>query len=83
MQTVNIHEAKTNLSRLIAMAVNGEPFVIAKAGKPLVTVSAIEHAGDLKPKRRWGFMEGQIKVSDDFNALHEDEIAAMFEGDAD
>jgi prevent-host-death family protein len=36
MQTVNIHEAKTNLSRLIDKAVKGEPFIIAKAGKPLV-----------------------------------------------
>ena len=42
MQTINIHEAKTNLSRLIEKAVKGEPFIIAKAGKPLVKVSRLD-----------------------------------------
>ena len=48
MITVNIHEAKTNLSKLIQMAVDGHPFVIAKAGKPLVTVRAIESAVEVR-----------------------------------
>jgi prevent-host-death family protein len=58
MRIVNIHEAKTHRSRLVERAANGEPFVIAKAGKPLVKVTALEVpvAGQV---RRLGFMEGQ------------------------
>jgi len=44
MRTVNIHEAKTHLSRLVDRAAKGEPFIIAKAGKPLVKVGAARHA---------------------------------------
>jgi prevent-host-death family protein len=55
MKTVNIHEAKTHLSRLIDAAVKGEPFVIAKAGKPLVKVTAIDTSEDATSKR-FGFM---------------------------
>ena len=61
MQTVNIHEAKTHLSRLIEQAARGEPFVIAKAGKPLVKVMAL-HAPEAGQQRRLGFMAGQIAV---------------------
>jgi prevent-host-death family protein len=77
MKTVNIHEAKTQLSRLIDAAVKGEPFVIAKAGKPLVRVEALkdsEHA----ISKRLGFLEGQFKVPDDFDELGQPEIEAMF-----
>lgn len=55
MKTVNVHEAKTHLSRLIAQAVAGEPFVIARAGKPMVKVEAIASL-EAKPKRRLGGM---------------------------
>ena len=55
MQTVNIHEAKTHLSRLVEQATRGEPFVIAKAGKPLVKVMAL-HAPDAGQQQRLGFM---------------------------
>jgi len=78
MPTVNIHEAKTHLSRLIEAAVQGESFIIAKAGKPLVQVTAIEPAE--MPKSRIGFMAGHINVPDDFNDLGRDEIAGMFLG---
>lgn len=78
MQQVNIHEAKTNLSRLIEMAVNGEPFIIAKAGKPMVTVTAYQTPA--KPVQRIGFMKGQIEVPDDFDTMGEAEIQSMFEG---
>jgi len=61
MQTVNIHEAKTNLSRLIALAGQGQPFVIAKAGKPLVKVTAIQ-APATEPHQRLGFMRGALQV---------------------
>jgi prevent-host-death family protein len=79
MITVNIHEARTHLSRLIEQAVRGEPFVIAKAGKPLVKVMAIETpvAGQV---RRLGFMEGQILVPDDFDRMGSAEIDELFSG---
>ena len=78
MKTVNIHEAKTHLSRLIADAVaRGEDFVIARAGRPLVRVSAIE-----PPERpaRIGFMAESLTVPDDFDTLDAADIADMFDG---
>lgn len=68
MQTVDIHEAKTNLSRLVELAARGESFIIAKAGKPMVKVMALNapEAGQLK---RVGFMSGQISVPDDFDHM--------------
>jgi len=80
MLTVNIHDAKTRLSKLIEMAVNGEPFVIAKAGKPMVKVTAID-APEPVAKRRVGFLKGQIKVPDDFDTMGQEEIERMFYGD--
>ena len=80
MRTVNIHEAKTHLSRLIQQAVNGEPFVIAKAGKPMVKVEAIDTPAP-RPKRRMGFMEGQFNVPGDFDEMGREEIEKMFYGD--
>lgn len=75
MTTVNIHEAKTQLSRLVERAAKGEPFVIAKAGKPLVKVSAVD--APAQPKRL-GFLKGEIDVPDDFDRMGEREIAALF-----
>ena len=75
MVTVNIHEAKTQLSRLVDRAARGEPFVIAKAGKPLVKVSALD--APEKPQRL-GFLAGEIAVPDDFDRMGESAIAAMF-----
>ena len=77
MRTYNIHEAKTHLSRLIDLAVKGEPFIIAKSGKPLVKVLAIDALAAKEPTRL-GFMAGQIKVPDDFDRMGEDEINRMF-----
>jgi prevent-host-death family protein len=77
VNTVNMHEAKTHLSKLVAKAAKGEPFVIARAGKPLVLVTAIEEPAP-KAKRRLGFMEGQITVPDDFDEMFRDEIEEMF-----
>jgi antitoxin (DNA-binding transcriptional repressor) of toxin-antitoxin stability system len=80
MHIYNIHDAKTNLSRLIEDIVNGgEPFVIAKAGKPLVKVVLLEP--EVKaPPRRVGFLKGQIKVPPDFDTMGGDAITDMFEG---
>jgi prevent-host-death family protein len=80
MLTVNIHEAKTHLSRLVQRAAEGEPFVIAKAGKPLVKVTALDTpaAGQV---RRLGFMAGEITVPDDFDRMGSAEIEELFRGD--
>lgn len=78
MQQVNIHEAKTNLSRLIEKAVKGESFVIAKSGKPMVTVSAYTPPPD--PAKRIGFLKGRLEVPEDFDSMGSEEIQAMFEG---
>lgn len=79
MRTVNIHEAKTQLSRLVDQAAKGEPFIIAKAGKPMVKVVPIE--APAKKGSRLGFMKGQIKVPDDFATMFQDEIIREFEGE--
>ncbi|WP_394756746.1 type II toxin-antitoxin system Phd/YefM family antitoxin [Rhodoferax sp.] len=79
MQTVNIHEAKTQLSRLIALASQGEPFVIAKAGKPLVKVTAIK-TEEARRACRLGFARGMMKVPDDFDRMGGDELAFLFAG---
>jgi prevent-host-death family protein len=75
MVMVNIHEAKTQLSRLVDRAAKGEPFVIAKAGKPLVKVSALDAPAT---PQRLGFLAGEITVPDDFDRMFEREIAALF-----
>jgi prevent-host-death family protein len=76
MRSVNIHEAKTQLSRLVEKAARGEPFIIAKAGKPLVKVIALD-APEAGQSRRVGFMEGQIDVPDDFDRMGSAEIERL------
>jgi prevent-host-death family protein len=79
MLTVNIHDAKTHLSRLVDQAARGETFIIAKAGKPMVKVVPLE-AADMETVRRLGFMAGEINVPDDFDRLGADAIAELFDG---
>ncbi|HLH06497.1 MAG TPA: type II toxin-antitoxin system prevent-host-death family antitoxin [Terriglobales bacterium] len=79
MKNVNIHEAKTHLSRLVDEAAEGRPFVIAKAGKPLVKVTALDTPVG-KQVRRLGFVAGQFKVPDDFDTLGSEVIEKMFGG---
>lgn len=76
MHQVNIHEAKTHLSKLIEEAVRGEPFIIAKAGKPLVKVIPI--ASSIKDEQRLGFMQGQFTIPNDFDQMGSEEIAKLF-----
>lgn len=78
-RTVNIHEAKTQLSRLIDQAAKGEPFIIAKAGKPMVKVTAID-APEPAKVMRMGFLAGEITVPDDIKTMFKDEIEEMFYG---
>jgi prevent-host-death family protein len=80
MRTVNIHEAKTHLSRLVEQAAQGEPFIIAKAGKPIVKVTAIDAPAETAV-RRTGFLSGHIAVPDDFDQMGSEEIAQIFEGE--
>jgi prevent-host-death family protein len=75
MVTVNIHEAKTQLSKLVDQAVKGESFVIAKAGKPLVKVAALDAPA---APQRLGFLAGEIAVPKDFDRMGKAEIAALF-----
>lgn len=74
METVNIHEAKTHLSKLIA---KGEPFIIAKSGKPIYKAVPIEEPK--REPRKLGFLAHEhIVIPDDFDRWAEDEIAEMF-----
>ncbi len=81
MQIINIHEAKTHLSRLVEQAARGASFVIAKAGKPMVKVTPID-APAPHQIRRLGFMTGEIAVPDDFDRMGGDEIEQLFTGEA-
>lgn len=76
-RTVNIHEAKTHLSRLVEAAAKGEPFIIARAGRPLVKVIALD-APAHDERKRLGFLEGDITIPDDFDDLGREQIAELF-----
>lgn len=76
MKTVNMHEAKTHLSKLVEGAIQGEPFIIARAGKPLVKVVMIE----AETPRRTGFLKGQVDVPADFDTMFSEEIQGLFAG---
>jgi prevent-host-death family protein len=75
MITVNISAAKRQLSKLVDQAAKGEPFIIAKAGRPLVKVVALDSP---KAPRRLGFMAGQIDVPADFDRMGQAEIEKLF-----
>ena len=79
MKTVNIHEAKTHLSRLVEEAANGEGFVIAKAGKPMVKVVPLEEAPERK--RRIGMLDGQFFIPEDMDQDLDKEIEDLFYGE--
>lgn len=77
MRTVNIHAAKTHLSRLVDDAAAGEEIIIAKAGKPVARLVPLAAP---KPRRRLGLLAGKMWVSDDFDAPLPDDILDAFEG---
>lgn len=79
MQTMNIHEAKTHLSRLIEQVAQGESFVIAKAGKPIAKIVPLD-APNLENQCRVGFLAGQIAVPDDFDQMGQAQIENLFYG---
>lgn len=78
MQVVNIHEAKTNLSKLIELTQAGQDVVIAKAGKPVAKL--VEYKAKLKP-RKPGFWKGKVWMADDFNEEDEEINKLFYEGD--
>ncbi len=80
MQTINIHEAKTHLSRFVDQAAAGEEILIARAGKPIARLVALT-VTDLKP-RTLGMGKGRFTLPDDFPSLHDETIQRMFEGEA-
>jgi prevent-host-death family protein len=81
MRTVNIHDAKTHLSRLIDETLaHGEGFIIAKAGRPVVRVVPVT-APEAQQRRRLGFMIGQIDVPDDFDTMDQQSIVDLFDGE--
>jgi prevent-host-death family protein len=80
MRTVNIHEAKTHLSRLVEQAAKGGPLVIAKAGKPMVKVISVDQP-EARQMRRVGFMAGQFSVPNDFDGIESEQIERLFGGE--
>ncbi|GAA1719202.1 type II toxin-antitoxin system prevent-host-death family antitoxin [Isoptericola hypogeus] len=81
MKTVNVHEAKTHLSKLLAEVEAGGEFTIARAGKPVARVVSVDEKS--KPRRQLGALRGQFTMPDDFDHWAQDEIIAMFEGSDD
>ncbi len=80
MRTYNMHEAKTHLSKLVAQAADGEPFIIARSGKPVVKVMALD-APAADAVQRLGFMAGEIKTPEDFNRMGTSEVENLFADD--
>ena len=77
MKTVNVHQAKSQLSRLLRAVATGEEIIIANRGVPVARLSP---AATEKPKRKLGDMAGQIWIADDFDAPLTGELLALFEG---
>jgi len=78
MQTINIHKVKTHLSSLVDQVFeNGEAFIIAKSGKPMVKVVPID-APEPEERRRLGFMAGKATIPDDFDSMGQLEIEGEF-----
>jgi prevent-host-death family protein len=76
MQTINIHEAKTHLSRLLEQVAEGEEIIIAKAGKPIARLVPLAAP---QKKRQLGLLKGKLNVPDDFDAPLTDDELTLFE----
>jgi len=79
MITVNIHQAKTQLSKLVDQAAAGESFIIAKAGRPMVKVVPLGGV-EKSTAGRLGFMAGEMEIPEDFDQMGAQEIEDMFAG---
>lgn len=78
MRSVNIHEAKTHLSRLLEYVSRGEEVTIAKAGKPVARLVPIRAP---RPRRTFGVLKGKISIASDFDGPLPEDILRAFEGD--
>lgn len=76
MITVNMHEAKTHLSRLVDRVADGETIIIARSGRPVAQLTQLPKT--TPGNQRLGFLRGAFRVPDDFDQLGKDEIAAAF-----
>ena len=76
METINIHQTKTQLSRLIERVSAGEEIIIARAGKPVARLAPLVR----RPPRRLGRMKGRIWIAQDFDAPLPDDLLDLFEG---
>jgi prevent-host-death family protein len=79
MQTVNIHAAKTHLSKLLEAVAGGEEIIIARAGRPVARLMPLA-SPSAPTERRLGLLEGQLNVPDDFDAPLPEEVLRAFEG---
>ncbi len=77
MEIINIHEAKTHLSRIVETVFRGSEVILAKAGKPMVKIVPLQAQ---KREIKFGVLKGKIRVADDFDALLPDDVLALFEG---
>jgi prevent-host-death family protein len=77
MRTINMHAAKTQLSRLVEAAAAGEEIIIARSGKPMARLGPL--AGP-RQKRRLGILAGKLRVPEDFDAPLPEEVIEAFEG---
>jgi prevent-host-death family protein len=82
-KTVNIHEAKTRLSSLIADVEAGEEVIIARAGKPVAKLVPMPKRTKARPDRRPGFLKGKIRIGPDFDEPLPEDILAAFRGERD
>ena len=84
MKTMNVYEAKTNFSRLLAQVEAGETILIARAGKPVATLTSAPFSiSSEEAAARIGFMKSPTSVPDDFDTMGSDVIQALFEGAGD
>jgi prevent-host-death family protein len=79
VRTVNIHEAKTHLARYVEQAAKGEEIIIAKAGRPIARLVAL--APEQRGPRKLGIARDQLKIPEDFDQAHAEEIRKMVEGE--
>jgi prevent-host-death family protein len=77
METVNIYEAKTQLSKLVDKAATGEDVIIGRAGKPVARLTSLESK---RQPIRFGALKGKVTVADDFDAPLPETVLAGFEG---
>jgi prevent-host-death family protein len=77
--SINLYDAKTNLSQLVERAAAGEEFIIAKAGRPLARLVPLKSRGE---PRTPGLLKGKIRIAPDFDAPLPDEMVRAFRGDS-